>query len=269
LVVTGLLFAIKLVAWVNEKDRHIFEHFTTLSTRNLVILMKPNLRSRTDLVRLQLLFALLFLPCAQSLADTEELSRNSFGNKTYIQLQTGFASDADFGPSLFFVSDEAVERTYFQGVAFGRRLGSSLFGWKVEIVGFFGLQRFRERNFQADGLGVTAYWKIYRRWTPRFFPSSLPLRFGLGQGLSYTSRIPVAEIRDFEPDESAQTVHYLEWTFQVPVSGLLQPIGLRFPPGNQELWIGYSIFHRSTVFGLFADTGGGINYPGITLEYTF
>ena len=53
------------------------------------------------------------------------------------------------------------------------------------------------------------------------------------------------------------------------VSGLLALMGI---DGGQLLnssWLGYSIFHRSTVFGLFAETGGGINYPGITLEFVF
>lgn len=77
------------------------------------------------------------------------------------------------------------------------------------------------------------------------------------------------ELRDFEPKEPAQTVHYLEWTVQLPVPGMLSLLGVDALRGKHQWWIGYSIFHRSTVFGLFGDKGGGVNYPGFTLEYVF
>jgi len=136
-------------------------------------------------------------------------------------------------------------------------------------VGYVGLQNFRERNFQPDSYGLALYWKVYRQWTPRWFSEHLPLRLGLGQGLSYVSRIPVSEQRDFEPRESAETVHYLEWSVQLPVSGLFSLFGHGSPSWSSNTWVGYNIFHRSTVFGLFADSPGGINYPGISIEYIF
>jgi hypothetical protein len=233
-------------------------------------LLKLSTRVCLSVVRLPGILIVLLLACYQYPASASDDVENTFWNgPTYFQFHTGFASDTDFGPSLLFISDQSQERSYYQGISIGRQLGSSLYGYDVDVTGFFGLQRFRERGFQPDSLGVTLYWKIYRNWAPSWLSSYLPLRFGLGQGLSYVSRIPVAEQRDFEPDESAQTVHYLEWTVQVPISGLLRTIGVEFARGDNEWWIGYSIFHRSTVFGLFADSPGGINYPGITLEYKF
>ncbi len=192
-----------------------------------------------------------------------------FNSPTYLQLQWGFASDADFGPSLLFITDQSQERTDYQGIALGKQLGTSLFGYKADIVGFIGVQNFRERGFQPDSYGVTLYWKVYREWSPAWAPWQFPIRMGLGEGISYVSRIPISEQRDFEPRESAQTVHYLEWSLQVPVDGLLRAVGVDFPRQGKALWLGYNIFHRSTVFGLFADSGGGVNYPGIALEYVF
>jgi len=34
----------------------------------------------------------------------------------------------------------------------------------------------------------------------------------------------------------------------------------------RDVYIGYSIFHRSTIFGLLASEGGGVNYMGISIE---
>lgn len=192
----------------------------------------------------------------------------------YLKLQYGFASDADFGPTLLFLTDRSREHTSLIGLSYGRALSNTFFkkvfrGRDVDVVGYIGLQRFNERKFQADSLGVTIYYKVYHEWTPHWLPNHLPLRIGLGQGLSHASRIPVAERRDFEPRDSAELVHYLEWSLQLPVSGLFRIAGLPHFTATENLWLGYNIFHRSTVFGLFADSSGGINYPGINLEKRF
>ena len=185
----------------------------------------------------------------------------------YLQLQLGFASEEDFGPSLLFLTDIPEQETYYYGVSIGTQLSDSFFGRKAEVVGFVGLQNYRENGFQPDSIGVTAYWKVYGRWSPSWLSERLTFRYGLGQGLSYASRIPIVEQLDFEPDQSALTVHYLEWTLQVPVKQLLSITGVDGGHLLNSAWFGYSIFHRSTVFGLFADTGGGINFPGFTLEF--
>lgn len=187
----------------------------------------------------------------------------------YLQLQLGFSSDQDFGPSLLFLTDRSQENTFVTGISIGSQVADSLFGYKVDVVVFAGIQNYLERGFQPDSYGLTAYWKVYRQWTPRWSPGNMPLRFGLGQGISYASRIPVSEQRDFDPEESAETVHYLEWSVQLSVGKLIELTGFQSSGILSSSWIGYTIFHRSTVFGLFGDSGGGINYPGVALELVF
>ena len=214
----------------------------------------------------------LFLLSALSVNVFAVGGNNYFENlrdkKKLFRLESGFASDADFGPSLLFITDQSQENTFYSGVAVGLQLGDSLFGYPVDVVGFFAVQNFHERGFQADALGVTLFWKVYKKWNFRWLPDNLPIRIGLGQGLSYASRIPVAEQRDFQPEDSAETVHFLEWSVQLPVKALLSPFSDYFTVGD-DIWLGYNIFHRSTVFGLFADGPGGVNYPGIALEFVF
>jgi len=223
-----------------------------------------------SLVKKGICFVLLCLLTAPSWADGDRNpTARFFDAPFYIQFQHGFASDTDFGPSLLFLTDAAQEKTTYQGLSLGRQLGTSLFGWDVDVVGYLGIQNFRERGFQPDSYGLSIYWKVYRQWTPRWFSAHLPLRLGLGQGLSYISRIPVAEQRDFEPLESAETIHYLEWSVQLPLNGFFSIFGHNPPNWSSNTWLGYNIFHRSTVFGLFADSAGGINYPGISIEYIF
>jgi len=187
----------------------------------------------------------------------------------HLQLQFGVASDADFGPSLLFLNDQSIEHTYLTGFNYGRLVGTQVFGKQAEVIAYVGLQNYLERSLQPNSYGLTLYYKVYKWWSPQWLPESLPVRFGLGQGLSYTSRIPVSEQRDFEPRRSAKLVHYLEWSVQLPLSGLMGLAGIDDRGGLQNIWVGYNIFHRSTVYGLFAESAGGINYPGVSFEYSF
>ncbi len=222
-----------------------------------------------DLTPLKILFLFaLCVPASPVFATSfSSVIQNIADRPYYLQLQSGFASDADFGPSLLFLLDRSEERTFHTGISVGSQVADSVFGFDADVVLFFGLQYFDEQGFQPDSVGTTAYWKVYRQWSPRWFPAQLPLRFGLGQGLSYVSRIPVSEQRDFAPSQSEELVHYLEWSVQFPIGGLLSLVGVRSENILDNTWFGYSIFHRSTVFGLFAEEGGGINYPGVALEF--
>lgn len=200
-----------------------------------------------------------------TVANANSLVKWFQAEPVYVQLITGLASESDFLPSLFFITDQSEENSFITGVSLGRRLSTTLFGLDVDVIGYLGIQNYLERGLQPDSIGLTAYWKTYHEWRPGWSP--LTFRFGVGQGLSYASRIPLAEQRDFEPDESAETVHYLEYSLQLRLSELLGLAGVEENHTTRNLWFGYNIFHRSTVFGLFAESGGGINYPGISIQY--
>ena len=182
----------------------------------------------------------------------------------FLQAQFAAASESDFGPALAFYYERPEQRTNLVNLSAGRQIGDSLFGWPAEIVAFGSLQYFNERGFQPDVIGTALYIKAYREF--RFGESGFPLRVGLGEGFSYASRIPIVEVEDFAPDTSAKLTNYLEWTLQTSVNHLLGRGGQRFSAGIKDIYIGYSVFHRSTVFGLFASKGGGVNFMGIGVE---
>ena len=89
----------------------------------------------------------------------------------------------------------------------------------------------------------------------------------LAQGLSYVADIPTAEVRDFNPDNSAKLTHYLEFGFHYSFRDKLSKHGSALSHWFDDINLGYTIFHRSSVFGLFADKAGGINFPGIAIEF--
>ncbi len=186
--------------------------------------------------------------------------------RLYLQTQFGVASESDFGPALVFYYERPEQRTTVTNLSVGRYVGNSLFGWPADIVAFGSIQHYGERGFQPDAIGAALYIKAYREY--RLGQTQFPLRLGLGEGLSYASRIPIVEVEDFAPDSSAKLINYLEWTLQISLNHLLGNGGRRFSPGIKDIYIGYSIFHRSTVFGLFGSKGGGVNFMGIGVELT-
>ena len=189
---------------------------------------------------------------------------------THVQALFGIVSESDFGPALGLQYEPASRRTNVISVSLGRQVGDRLFRWPAEIVLYAGLQRFGERGAQSDIAGGTLYLKALRSF--RLGRSGIPVRIGLGEGLSYADRIPSVEAEDFLPQRSARLVNYLEWSVQTSLGHWLgRPAG-GFSRTVSDVYVGYTIFHRSTVFGLFASTGGGVNYlglPGSTVRGRF
>ena len=80
-----------------------------------------------------------------------------------------------------------------------------------------GLQYLAERGYQDDGLGATAFIKAHYDW--RLPYTNKHIRLGLGEGLSYVSRIPMSEVSATSQKgvESEKLMNYLEWTIDVPL----------------------------------------------------
>lgn len=185
----------------------------------------------------------------------------------HIQYQYGFASDADFVPSLVFLLDRSEERSYLNSISIGKQFSNSFFGYKADVTGYVGVQYYSEKGIQDDILGTTVFWKVSRNFRVPF--ASFSVRLGLGQGFSYVSEIPAAEDRDFAPKASARWLYFIDYTAHLSVGELVGRVGTPLSRTIDDIYIGYSIFHRSSVFGQFAEARGGINFPGIGIEVVF
>lgn len=200
----------------------------------------------------------------QGSTDEEAVDGLSQRPRWHLQSNMAVASESDFGPALLFYYEQPDQRTNLGNLSVGRQVGKTLLGWPAEVVAYGGIQYYGEDGFQPDVIGGTIYIKAYQQFN--IGKRQLPLRIGLGEGLSYASRIPIVEVEDFLPETSAKLTNYLEWTMQTSLNHLLGRGGQRFSAGIKDIYIGYSVFHRSTVFGLFASKGGGVNYMGLGVE---
>lgn len=100
-----------------------------------------------------------------------------------------------------------------------------------------------------------------------FFTFEWPTRWRLGaaEGLSYASRVPYMERSDIEANggRPSKLLNYLDFSVDLSLGRLL-----RVPP-MERLWLGYSIHHRSGIYGTSSLLGravGGSNYNSLTLQ---
>ncbi|MDA3947380.1 MAG: hypothetical protein PF439_11945 [Helicobacteraceae bacterium] len=127
-----------------------------------------------------------------------------------------------------------------------------------------GISYFGENGYQDNVLEATLYVKVYLKldfWKNR-------VRIGLGEGLSLAEEIPEVEIidatnEDGTVDPTAKFLNYLDVSVDFDV-GRLSKI-----ESMENLYLGYTLKHRSGVFGLFNGVHGGSNYNMVTLEKNF
>lgn len=197
---------------------------------------------------------------AQSAADftPHDVIRMYWTKSSETDLVTGFAGDFD----------ASKESNYLIGASWGRKYSDTLFGLPFPMTANIGVQYINERGYQPDSYGVTAFIKAHYDmrvpWTQK------NVRLGLGEGLSYLSRIPMSEQRDFAKKgaESEKLLNYLEWTIDLPLRQF-PAIDSLVQNRLEELNVGFFVFHRSSVFGIFAESKGGVNFMGLGIEARF
>jgi hypothetical protein len=188
------------------------------------------------------------------------------------RLRVHFSKSSETDLATVVVGDyqRSPENNYLVGATWGHDLSDTLFGLPIPMTWHLGVQWLNERGFQQDGYGGTAFIKANYRmrvpWTQKH------IDLGLGEGLSYVDRIPMSEQRDFakkgEGVHSEKLMNYLEWTIDLPLRQFdsLEPL---FRGGIEDLSVGFIVWHRSSVFGVFADTKGGVNFMGFGVEARF
>lgn len=171
----------------------------------------------------------------------------------------GLSSECDMFPivTLQCTKTHTQDQTSVAALEVGQTLVKGVNGWPLDIQGFVGLLRHLEDGQQDDFWQAQGYFKLSYYGFP--WRETLRTRIGIGAGLAYASRIPVAELRDQElrGRDTSKLLLYLDPTIDINLGDLVRARSLR------ETWIGFGVSHRSGVFGsakLFNNVDGGSNY---------
>lgn len=196
-------------------------------------------------------------------------SAQAAGEQT-LRLHWNKSSESDLATVIVGDFDASPESNYLWGVEYGYQFSDTLFTWPIAMTANVGAQYFAERGYQDDGYGATASIKANYAWELPW--TDKRIRLGLGEGLSYVTRIPTSEVRDFAKKDGAQSqklMNYLEWTIDVPLRQFT-PFAAMFRPGGlEDASVGFLVWHRSSVFGIFSETGGGVNFMGFGVQAHF
>lgn len=146
----------------------------------------------------------------------------------------------------------------------GYRFVQNMLDWPVDWYVKGGISYFGEDGYQDDFLEATVYVKVYLKldfWKNR-------VRIGFGEGLSLAQEVPEVEVIDVTNDDgtvdgTAKFLNYLDISFDFDIGRLIRVESM------EDLYLGYTLKHRSGVFGLFNGIHGGSNYSMVTLEKNF
>ncbi len=144
----------------------------------------------------------------------------------------------------------------------GYLLGEAIYELPIDLYVKTSLSYFNEDDLQDDIYEGTLFIKAY--WNIDFFKNRV--RFGFGEGVSYTSDILYTEYIEVQEngDNTSRLLNYLD-------------ISLDFDIGRAFSYkplfgtaLGMAIKHRSGVFGLFNNVShGGSNYNTFYIEKNF
>lgn len=216
-----------------------------------------------------MLYAAKIRSCVLTVLALTSCSSAVAGDETpqWLRVMYVKSTETDFVTAVFGDFAASKESNYLMGATYGRQIDDRVFDWPISMSANIGVQVLKERGYQDDGLGATAFVKLHYDW--RLPWTATNVRLGFGEGLSYASPIPMSEQRDFatKDAESSKLMNYLEWTVDLP---LTQFMASQTPDDViQEMSLGFIVWHRSSVFGLFGEERGGVNFMGFNFEARF
>ncbi len=183
-------------------------------------------------------------------------------NEYSLRIAQGKVSDSDLGEILGGYWKTHKYDLQVLALDGGYLLSKDAYELPIDIYARTGLAYFDEDATQNDIYELTLYIKAYYN----FDILNNRLRFGFGEGISYTSDILLCEYLEAteKHDNNSRLLNYLDISFDLDFGRLItyEPL--------YNTYVAWTIKHRSGVFGLFNDVShGGSNYNTFSIEKNF
>ena len=139
----------------------------------------------------------------------------------------------------------------------GYLLSKNYLDLPIDIYAKIGAAYFDEDSVHNDIYEATFYIKAYYKFLDE------KMRFGLAEGISYTSGVLLCESMEAEEkkDNTSKFLNYLDISLDVDLGKMFDYKPLR------NTYLGYAIKHRSGVFTLYNNVShGGSNYNTLYIE---
>ena len=189
--------------------------------------------------------------------------KSSIKAKPYLRVVYGWATPSDIKDIITFNNRKDDKDNKLFSLFYGLPLSDEWFGLPLATYLTPGYVWHWHSDVQDAGQEYVLAIKSYYTFD---WPSQW--RVGLGTGFSYAAK--VSYIEDVEMArkgyEDAKWLLYLDFSVDMNLGKLFRLQSL------DDIWLGYSLHHRSGIFGtssMFSRIKGGSNYNTISLQYHF
>jgi outer membrane protein len=186
---------------------------------------------------------------------------HTLASKPYIRLAHGWGTESNLGEILTGNREKDPYNNQLTSFFFGVPLADELFTLPIATYLTPGIVHHHSSDVQDRSteyvLAVKFYYTI--QWPT-------PWRLGFAEGVSYVDRIPYLEEKDMQEKgyRPSQLLNFLDFSIDLDLGRLFRVERL------ENLWLGYSIHHRSGIFSTssaFGRISGGSNYNTVYLQY--
>jgi len=178
-----------------------------------------------------------------------------------LRVAHGNASQSDLGEIISGDFSSHPENLSVTAFDFGYLYKKNILKSPIDIYFKSSISVFDENSYK-DVYELTLFVKMYYNFD--FFENRV--RFGLGEGVSYTSSILRVEYLEatLKEDNNSKFLNYIDVSLDFDFGKLV-----KYKP-LYETYIGYSLKHRSGIYGLINSVkNGGSNYNTLYIEKNF
>ena len=180
----------------------------------------------------------------------------------YLRIAHGWATPSNIGDIITGNTEQDPYNNQLTSLFYGYPLTDEIFGFPLDFYltpGFVFHHSSEVQDVtQEYVLAIKAYYTIPLPWK---------VRFGVAEGISYINE--VTYIEQTEMDEkgyrSSQLLNYLDFSLDLHLGDI-------FGEKLDEVWLGYSIHHRSAIFessSRFGRIKGGSNYNSVYVQWHY
>ncbi|GAD88734.1 hypothetical protein VHA01S_009_00210 [Vibrio halioticoli NBRC 102217] len=195
--------------------------------------------------------------------DPDKERKSHLSNKPYLRIAHGWGTPSNLGDIISGDIEDDPYNSQLTSLFYGYPLTDNLFGLPLDIYLTPGFAWHWSHADQASSqeyvLAIKAYYTV--TWP-------FDWRIGIAEGMSYTSKINSLEQNEFDDKgyEPNNFLNYLDFSLDANLGSLFNARSM------DNVWLGYSIHHRSAIFEKSSQYGrikGGSNYNSVYVQFDF
>ncbi|RJG47540.1 MipA/OmpV family protein [Motilimonas pumila] len=198
-----------------------------------------------------------------SLMSTTRTQGSGIAEGAYMRLAHGIATTSSVTDLIRLDNDTDPYRNSMTSVFYGHPLSEGVFGLPLDFYVTPGYVQHHSSNVQkAFGEYVVAIKAYYTLDLP------VKTRLGFAEGISYSTKVSHIEQANMTEKglKPSKLMNYLDFSIDVNVGDMVNK------PALNNLWLGYSLHHRSGIFSSTSTFGrikGGSDYNSLYLQWHF